>query len=362
MTVSIDHFTSQTGSNNSATRLEQVLQDIVKNISLQADFSIVHPECESIELPEELQERFGQMPDHVQNNYLQVKLQQFLYHNYYSPPKLTDEAENNEKIENQAIKWSKSEFLEQLRQNNHSESHFESGWLIVGQTDEGFIQVQKDDLTLHIGSRHLQDVDHSAQVGDLVAVKMPPQLVEQGFYIAVGTTGSINHLEQESDSEIVDIYLNLSSDGAVALMDSLTTELNGIEIPFPFHFKVLYRPEDYVWCDTAILSFERRNYNRVQPIIETIYQKNQSYFQPETPLFTKYLAPGLSVAEKPNSESLLPDFAPNRCQIIAQALILAWQEGQESPEAKLNYICDRFSAAGIDLKKPYLNPNSEDIY
>ena len=37
-------------------------------------------------------------------------------------------------------------------------------------------------------------------------------------------------------------------------------------------------------------------------------------------------------------------------------------QGQESPEVKLNYICDRFSAAGIDLQKPYLNPHSEDIY
>jgi hypothetical protein len=37
-------------------------------------------------------------------------------------------------------------------------------------------------------------------------------------------------------------------------------------------------------------------------------------------------------------------------------------KGQESSEAKLNCICDRFSEAGIDLKKPYLNPHSEDIY
>jgi HopA1 effector protein family len=360
MTVSTDRYASQTGSNDSATRLEQVLQDIVNKIAIQSDFSIVHPEYGSIELAEELQARFGQMPDHVQNSYLQVKLQQFLYHNYYSLPRLTEEGENNEKMENQAIKWSKSEFLEQLRQNNHSQSHFESGWLIIGQTDEGLLQVKKDDLTLHIGSRHLQDLDQSAQVGDIVAVKMRPQLVEQGFYIAVGTAGSINHLAQESDTQIVDIYLNLSSEGAVALMDSLTIELNGIEIPF--HFKVLYRPEDYIVCNTAVLSFERHNYKRVQPIVETVYQNNQSYFQPEIPLFSKYLAPGLSLAERPNSESLLPDFAPNRCQIIAQALILAWREGQKSPEVKLKYICDRFSEAGIDLKRPYLNPNSKDIY
>ena len=251
--------------------------------------------------------------------------------------------------------------MRQLRRNNHSDGHFEEGWSIVGETAEGFLQVKKDGLTLHIRSdRHLREVDRAAKIGDVVAVKMPPQLVEPKFYISVGTVGSIDRLDSETDTQIVDIYFNLSSDGALVLMDRLTDLLNPIEIPF--NFKVLYSREDYIYNETAILSFKHQDYDRVAPIVATLYQENKAYFRPDTPLFTKFLALGLSLAEKPKSQQPLLNFGQSRCRIIAQGLIKAWQAGEESNEGKLKYIRDRFSEAGIDLDRPYLNPNSQDIY
>ncbi|GAB4539876.1 MAG: hypothetical protein Tsb0014_30690 [Pleurocapsa sp.] len=348
MTVSLDRIN---------TRLEQTLTDIAHNIQIQDNFTIIHPQYDPIELPAAIKERFKQMSELVREQYLQVKLQSLIHDCYHNCSPTTQETE---KIENQAIKWSKSEFYHQLRLNNHCQGHFEPGWLIVGMTEEGFLQVRKNDLTLHIRSeRHLLPNQQNARIGDIVAVKMPPQLVEPGFYIAVGTNGSINDFQR--DRTIVDVYCHVNSEGALALMDRLTVRLNKIAIPF--HFKVLYYPDDYQWCDAAVLSFARDDYPQVQPILAEIYNETQSHFQPQIPLFTKYLAPGLALAEKPPSDGSLPKtFAEHCSQLIAQGLIAAWKAHKQTPEAKLQSICDRFAEAEISLSQPYLNPGSEDIY
>lgn len=348
MTVSLDRIN---------TRVEQTLSDIASSVEIQADFRITHPEYDPIELPAAIKDRFRQMPQSVQDKYLQVKLQTLIQDHYHHCSSIS---QPSDKIENQAIKWSKSEFYHQLRINNHCDGHFESGWLIIGITEEGFLQVHKNDLTLHIRSdRHLLPQNQNAQVGDLVAVKMPPQLVEPGFYIAVGSTGSIKDLP--GDRTIIDVYFHVNSRGALVLMDRLTTELDQIAIPF--HFKVLYDPDAYQWCDAAVLSFARDDYAQVKPILRSIYHETQSYFQTAIPLFTKYLADGVSLAERPFfDDSLAETFNHYGFQLIAQGLISARKANQQTPEAKLQHIRDRFTDAGINLAQPYLNPNSQDIY
>ncbi len=361
MSLSLDHSTSLYNSTSPAiTKLDKILLDIAEKIQIANDLSITHPEHQPLELPPKLQERLGQISAEILHNYLRVKLQQFLHYIYYvSQPRTKLEEQNREgKIENQAIKWSKSDFVQQLRQNNHSEGHFEPGWLIVGETDEGFLQVKKAGLTLHIRSdRHLQESAREAKIGELVAVKMPSQLVEPGYFISVSTAGSINDLEPLANIQIVDLHFNLTAEGAVIWMEHLTRELNQIQIPF--HFKVLYHPEDYIYADTAILSLVKDDYVCVQPIISKIYQKHHTYFQSEIPLFNKYLAPGLSIAERPTLDTNL---AQHRFQLIATALVEAWQQSKTTAADKLEYISDRLAQAGINLHYPYLNPDSEDIY
>ncbi|MGF1591004.1 MAG: T3SS effector HopA1 family protein [Pleurocapsa sp.] len=358
MTVSINRLTCEPSLDHSTADLEQVLQDIVDHITIQADFTITHSKYEAVKLPSELQQRFSKLSNKVRYNYLETKLQQFLYRNYYQIETGSKLTEENYQLENQAIKWSDSDFLAKLRRNNHSDGHFELGWLIVGETEAGFLQVKKNGLTLHIRrDRHLPREEESAKVGDTVSVKMPPQLVEPGYYISVGTVGTIKDLELQPDNPIVNVYLNLTSLGALELMDSLTTELNAIAIPF--QFKVLYRPEEYTYCNSATLSFAKSEFECVKTIIETAYRQYKAYFKLETLLFTKYLAPGLSIAEQPLANV---DLAQDRCQMIAQALITAWQQDKAFPADRLECIRDRFWQANISLERPYLNPNSQDIY
>lgn len=361
MTVSLDRINP---------RLEDTLADLASTIEIQADFTITHPQHEPIELPREIQERFRQMPESVQDQYLQVKIQTLIHELYHHSAAIGEASAQSESlkaipqlpasIENQAIKWSKSEFYQQLRINNHCDGHFESGWLITGTTAEGFLQVRKNDLTLHIRSdRHVLPQEQNAQIGDTIAVKMPPQLVEPGFYTAVGSKGSINDLP--SNCTIVDVYCHLNSEGALALMDRLTIELNQITIPF--HFKVIYYPDNYQWCDAAVLSFSKDDYPQVKPILANIYSQTQSYFQSTIPLFTKYLADGVGLAERPFSHDDAVKTRSQYClQLVAQGLLDAWKANQPTPAMKLQQIRDRFTDAGIKLAQPYLNPDSPDIY
>lgn len=157
------------------------------------------------------------------------------------------------------------------------------------------------------------------------------------------------------------VYFNLSPEGAVAVIVSLTRQMNKIKIPFTF--KVLYNPSDYERYDSGVLYFERSNYEAIWQVLRSIYAEARSHFRTEVPLFTKLLAPGLGLAEEPDHKFATQEsFGMNRCQIVANGLLEARQKGDESPENRMVFIRQHFSLLGIDLKHPYLNANYEDIY
>jgi hypothetical protein len=159
----------------------------------------------------------------------------------------------------------------------------------------------------------------------------------------------------------VDIYFNLNPEGAAPIMGAITQQLNEIKIPFTF--KVLYNPSDYGRYDSGCLHFERSNYSAVRQVLQTVYLQKRSHFQKSIPLFTKLLASGLGLAEEPSCKFAPQEsFGMNRCQIIANGLLSAWLQGDDSKEDRMTCIRQHFSRLGIDLQRPYLNANSEDIY
>jgi len=187
---------------------------------------------------------------------------------------------------------------------------------------------------------------------------MPRNLVEREFYIAVSNAG-ITYLNEECLT--TNVYFNINVEGAIAITKTLTQQLNNIDIPFTF--KILYNPDEYPRYDAGILNFKREQYTMIRPILQKIYQENQSCFGTEIPLLTKFLAPGLSLAEEPdNKKALQNGFGKHRCQIIAGALLEAWQNGNNSVRDRLKFLLQYFSTSGINLNFPYLNGNSRDIY
>jgi hypothetical protein len=61
-------------------------------------------------------------------------------------------------------------------------------------------------------------------------------------------------------------------------------------------------PKDYGRHDSGVLYFDKSDYEVVREVLQVLYGENQSYFQPEVPLFTMQLAPGLGLAEEPDQK------------------------------------------------------------
>ena len=351
-------------------RLQAAFEDIVSNVQIKSNFCISHPNYKPLELPASAAARFQQLPADLQNKYLSLRVRNFLYCIYYNgsvEPTLAADANSvnlplHQNLENNTVGGLNLEFYEGLHSSNSGEGYFDPGWYVSGQESDGSLVVQKNNLTLHIWrDRHLQIESQSASVGDTVAIRMPCNQVETGCYVAVGNAGLVNRRAQDANFQIVDIYFNLSPEGAVAVMSSLTRQLNEIRIPFTF--KVLSHPSNYKCYDSGVLQFERSNYSTVRQVLQTIYAENQSHFHESVPLFTKLLALGLGLAEEPDCKfTASENFGMNRCQIVANGLLEAWYKGDDSPENRIGYIRQHFSQLGIKLQRPYLNANSEDIY
>ena len=347
------------------------LQDIASKVEIQSDFcGISHSDYTPLQLQAETVARLQQLPSELQNKYLSLQLCSFLYGMYYSgflQTVLAPEAESadlavHQNLENNTFLGVDTAFYERLHESNYGEGNFDPGWSVLRQKSDGSLAVTKDGLTLHVErDRHLQPEAQSAAIGDSVAIRLPRNRMEQGFYLAIGNAGPHSCPHRDTQPEIVGIYFNLSAEGAVAVMGSLTQQLNAIALPFTF--KALYNPSDYGRYDSAVFYFDKSNYQAVRSVLQRVYAEHQSHFQAEVPLFTKLLAAGLALAEEPDGKFADQEsFGISRCQIVANGLLEAWQKGDRSPEGRMAAILHHFSLGGIELNRPYLNANSEDIY
>ncbi|MGM3308785.1 T3SS effector HopA1 family protein [Anabaena sp. WFMT] len=349
-------------------QLLDILQDIVTKIEIKSNFSIRHSDYKPLELPIEAVERFQKMPAEMQQKYLSLQLRSFLYGIYYNGSMRSALAMDREEntfpldLENNTFLGIDMGFYEQLHDSNCGEGYFDSGWSVIREETDGSLAVNKGGLRLHIQrDKHLKTTEKAAVLGDIVAIRMPKNRVQNGFYMAVSNQG-FSHLENAKNNSVtVRIYFNLTPEGTSAVMRSLTKRLN--ELAISFSFKVLYNPKDYGRYDSGVLYFDKNDYEVVKEVLQVVYSENKLHFQTEVPLFTMQLAPGLGLAEEPDQKFVAQEsFGMNRCQIVANGLLEAWYQGDNSPEVKMQFILGHFSLLGIDVQRTYLNANSEDIY
>ncbi|MBD2167797.1 hypothetical protein H6G04_25765 [Calothrix membranacea FACHB-236] len=346
------------------------IQDIARNIQFQSNFSICHPAYKPLELPEEVVTRFQNVPLELQTKYLSLQLRSFIYGIYYNGSlrntlALGESSSNlllQQNLENNTLLGVDWEFYQRLHESNTGAGYFDPGWQVLKREIDGSLVVTKGGLKLHINrDRHLQCPEQSANIGDIVAIRLPKNLIQNGFYVAVGNGGTDSNRQHSKHSQLVRVYFNLAPEGAPPVMKSLTEQLNAAAIVFSF--KVLYNPADYTRFDSGVLYFERCHYELVHQVLHTVYAQQRCHFRREIPLFTKFLAPGLGLAEEPNHKfSEQESFGMHRCQIISNGLLAAQRLGDESADTRINLILEEFAALGVKLANPYLNANSEDIY
>jgi hypothetical protein len=352
-----------------ANHLLETLHAIASNIVIEKNFRILHPQYQPFALPADVAARFGQNSPALQHKYRLLLLRNFIYGIYFNASlqnistipslRVAGMYALHQNLENNSILGIDENFYTQLHASNHGTGYFDPGWEVLRCEPDGSLAISRGGLTMYAEpDLHLEPDAPIPQRGDWIAIAMPKNCLENGFYIAVSNFG------QEQQSDIVGlgrIYFNVMSNGARALMDSVTHELGDICVPFSF--QVLCHPAAFGRYDSGILNFEQKDYLTIRKALQTIYSQNQSYFYSQIPLFTKFLAPGLGLAEEPKQKFIAQEsFGMNRCQIVANALLETWEQGKDSPEARMQAIHQHFTQSGIDLYRSYLNPNSEDIY
>ncbi|MEO1428127.1 MAG: T3SS effector HopA1 family protein [Cyanobacteria bacterium J06633_8] len=352
--------------------LSNTFLEIAQKIQIESNFSIIHPDYQPFRLPPLMAETLEKSSGALQEKYLNLLLRNFIYGIYYNNSLESILAANisnpnlllHQDLENNCVFERDTKFYNRLHESNQGTGYLDAGWRVLRQEPDGSFAVTKGGLTLHVEENDLETAALSSQVDDLIAIRLPKNRLNNGFYLAVSNSGKQQQDDLQnlwSDVDVIGIFFNLNPQGAIALMHSLTDKLNNVEIPFTF--QVPHHPLGCHRYDSGILNFQKQNYPIVQELLKEIYINNQANFQPEVPLFSKYLAPGLSVAEQPIEKPLnKQSFGVNRCQIIANALLEAWEKRIESPQEKLNIICQHFAWKSVNLECPYLNSNSEDIY
>lgn len=372
-------------SDISKTSLNKALEDIADHIQIQSNFCMSHPRHDALELLPEVFNSLQTLSVPLQDQYLRLRLGSYLYSLYDASgnlSRLNSGSENEpiqERIALNASLGVHSSFFAALHDCNTGEGYFDPDWLVLRESSDGLLVAQKDGLTLHVSrERHLDPTDRSAKIGDRIAVRLPRNLIEDECYVAVGNAGMSHGLvalsnfqpaPQESalqepalqeEKLSIDVYFNLDAEGGLALMKELTTALNASDLPFK-----LKVPMDETDCnrpDAISLTFSKAHYSKIQPLLGPLYQKQQARYRPEIPLFAKFLAPGLALAEHPR-QTFTPceSFGLNRYQIVAEGLLTAWRQQQNNASERINAIRQSFASRSIDLDCPYLNPGSKDL-
>lgn len=291
---------------------------------------------------------------------LKYQLANFLYGRYYN----NSLRSGTNYLSDQTLVYAGADpqFVTKLREANNGLGYFQQGWQVAKTDGLYHLFVKKDGITLWVNRvTHLEPDKRQANLGDIVSIKFPKDrpFVSPCFYLAIGNT----HLEPKS--ELVRIYFNLTPEISPKLLEELTSALN--ENNIPFNFKILSNPRLYSRYDNAILYFDRANYGCTQPLLTDLYKRFNTHFNYEIPLFTKYLAPGISLAEDPQENRTdtvrkVESFGQHRSRLLAEGLIKAYMLDKITVKEKVDSMIQRFEETGYSITRPYLNPDAEDNY
>jgi len=248
-------------------------------------------------------------------------------------------------------------YLQRLAAANQTPARWESGWSIYAVSTTGQVSLQKGDR-----QRTAQPGEYLTsgppgvppQPGVTVTLSVPRDsaMAQPGFYFLY--SGTLTDVWDEH--HLLRFYFHATAEGAPALLERLTTQLNRYQIPF--RMKALMEPDMYYRTDAVVLYLARRYHQIAIRLMLDIPPAVAAGLRPETPLFTLPLRPGVGLAEEPNTGE---SFGMHRCRLVAEGVVDAWQRGDQSSAGRIAAIDARFTASGFSLQQPHLSPASVDF-
>ena len=246
-------------------------------------------------------------------------------------------------------------FVQELSAANAGSGYWEGGWEVRAIKDSRVV-VRRGDLELWA-----YPDDYLVPQGSLIVPGMQLSLgfpkeflgITPGFYMAL----SDKEMTEDDSQGLVRFYWNVTAEGAIQLMRSVTWMLNRANMPFKL--KVLNDPARYTRCDAAVLYIRKSDYDTVSILLHEIYPVIAANLRQAIPAFTRPLTFGVGLAEDPGQGD---SFGSHRCQILAEGMLRAYEQRRKLANERLQIVEDHFAEHGIDLDKPFLNAGSCDIY
>jgi hypothetical protein len=254
-----------------------------------------------------------------------------------------------------------TDIADELSRANAGRERWDHGWQVFQTAPNGVIQAHKHGKAQMFYPGQYQPLgaapgaQAAIQNGAFVSVYLAKEMraFQDGFYIVLGEQVQPWY-EQVT---LVRVYWHVDAPGAETLVRETTRRFNRFQVPF--RFKCLSYRELYDRYDAAVLFVGRRQWDITALLIRELYDKVKDRLKPETPLFTKRIAAGLSLAEDPgNGES----FGTSRCRLVAEGLWNAYARGLQTEAARIEDVTAAFVRAGIAPDRPWLAPGSVDLY
>jgi hypothetical protein len=254
-----------------------------------------------------------------------------------------------------------TDMADELSRANPGRERWDHGWQVYDTQPNGMIQAHKQGRAqMFYPGQYMMlggTMPHGASVanGAVVSVYLAKEMrnFQPGFYLVLGENVQ-PYYEQAS---LVRVYWNISPDGAVPIVGELVARFNRFQVPF--RFKCLSFRELYDRYDSGVLFVGRRQWDIAALLVAELYRSIRRHLRPDTPLFTKRLAPGLALAEDPGDGE---SFGTSRCRLVAEGLWAAHQRGAQRSDERLEAIADAFARAGLSRERPWLNSGSIDHY
>lgn len=257
-----------------------------------------------------------------------------------------------------AIQDPGGDLTEALSQANASRERWEPNWQVTQVFPSGQVLAQRNDAVRDLWPGEFITHDGPGvppRVGAAITLFVPREsrTMQPGFYFAFGETQD----DQLEIYETIRFYWNVSDTGAADLVQAITRHLN--RFLMPFRFKVLSRRTLFSRLDSAVLYVSKRYHHLASEVLVAVYHTMHPYLAPETPVFTRILAPGLAFAEDPGTGESFGGFC---CRLVAEGIWNAYLQGAQDVGTRLEAIKNQFESSGIDFDRPYLRPGSADIY
>jgi hypothetical protein len=331
-----------------------VMMNLAENLKIDSTAHIQHQGYEPLLLPDAIASLSPFELPSWHRQYLICQLGQYLSRIYWSGEERTLQTEQEQPSElsnckNDQYRGIQSDFYNRLNAANQGNGYPDLDWQIQARDQQGWL-VRKQGLTLLLpcdSETRWQDY----KIGDRLSVHLPKNQIDDRYYVAIGNAGMV----PMEKAPILQINFNLTAEGAIHAMRYFSQTLNAMQIPFAF--KVRFDPTEYDRWDTAILEITHDCYPTIKSLVQQFHQSDRAALRPPIPFLMKPLGIGIGLSEQPPQ---IP-FKTHRYQLLATALLNAWEQKMTTVEAKILAIQAAFEQQGIDWQHPYCRAESLDL-